>query len=186
VDSEAGYAEIARRIAADVRAATRPVILIDGRSGSGKTTLALHVQRAIPGAQLVRLDDFYPGWDGLDAGSIQVAESVLSSARPRWRRWDWAADAPAEWVEVDPIAPLVVEGIGALSRASAPAASLRIWVDADADLRRERALARDGDTYRPHWERWARQEERFIARERPDLLADLRIDTTEGPRVDEG
>jgi len=31
--------------------------------------------------------------------------------------------------------------------------------------RRARALARDGDLYAPHWERWAAQEEAYIVRE---------------------
>ena len=32
-------------------------------------------------------------------------------------------------------------------------------------------IDRDGDTYRPHWERWARQEDRHIARDQPSRLA---------------
>jgi hypothetical protein len=28
-------------------------------------------------------------------------------------------------------------------------------------------LARDGDAYRPHWDRWARQEARHISRDDP-------------------
>ncbi|MEO8095730.1 MAG: hypothetical protein ABI632_12485, partial [Pseudolysinimonas sp.] len=42
----------------------RPVVLIDGRSGAGKTTLARELAPLV-GAQLVSLDDVYPGWDGL-------------------------------------------------------------------------------------------------------------------------
>jgi len=30
-------------------------------------------------------------------------------------------------------------------------------------VRYERAMARDGDTFRPHWERWAGQEEALLA-----------------------
>ncbi len=124
-----------------------------------------------PEAQLVRLDDIYPGWDGLEAGSRHVAEFVLSE-RPRWQRWDWTAGRPAEWHDLDPTRPIVVEGCGALSRVSRARADWGIWVELDDAARKQRALARDGDAYAPHWERWAAQELAFIARENPQALAD--------------
>lgn len=146
-------------------------ILIDGRSGSGKTDLAAAMVAAWPEAQLVRLDDLYPGWDGLEAGSRHVAEFVLTDA-PRWQRWDWAAHRPAEWHRLDPARPIIVEGCGALSRANRAQADWGIWVELDDATRKQRALARDGDAYAPHWERWAGQEQAFIAREHPQQLAD--------------
>lgn len=151
-------------------------MLIDGRSGSGKTDLARAVVEGWPRAQLLRLDDLYPGWDGLDAGSAAVA-GIL--AENRWRSWDWASDAPGVWHELDPQRPLVVEGVGALSRASRPLADRAIWVELDAATRKARALRRDGDAYAPFWDRWAAQEEAFIARERPRDLADLVVDGTD-------
>ncbi|HEY4269090.1 MAG TPA: ATP-binding protein [Galbitalea sp.] len=148
----------------------RPVVLIDGRSGSGKTELATALAPVI-GAQLVRLDDVYPGWDGLEAASEAVVRDILG--RHRWQRWDWAAMAPAEWNELDRAAPVIIEGCGALSRTSMALATLAIWVELDAATRKTRALARDGDAYAPHWDRWAAQEASFIAREHPADLADL-------------
>ena len=150
-------------------------VLIDGRSGSGKTELAnLLVQRR-PQVQLVRLDDIYPGWDGLEEGSRHIQESVLRE-RPRWRRWDWAADSPAEWHELDTSRPILVEGCGALSRANRRLADLGVWVELDDAHRRVRALKRDGAAYEPHWDRWAAQEEAFLARENPRSLADVIVD----------
>ena len=148
-------------------------ILIDGRSGSGKTELARSIAAHWPEAQLVRLDDLYPGWDGLDAGSV-VVPAILTDHR--WRAWDWSADRPGAWHELDPARPILVEGVGALSRASRPLADLTLWVELDDATRKRRALARDGDTYAPHWDRWAEQEERFIARENPRALADVIVD----------
>jgi cytidylate kinase len=150
----------------------RPVVLIDGRSGSGKTTLAARLAPAL-GAQLVRLDDLYPGWDGLAAGSEHVRDEVLG--RSRWRAWDWAADRPGEWHELDASAPLVIEGAGALSAANRALATLGIWTELDATTRKERALARDGESYAKHWDRWAAQEEVFAAREHPRSLADVEV-----------
>lgn len=144
--------------------------LIDGRSGSGKTELAALLARR-QGAQLVRLDDLYPGWHGLDAGSAAVP-GILSTGR--WQRWDWATGLPAEWHELTD-APLIVEGVGALSRASKPLAEHALWVELDGATRKRRALARD-EYYAEHWDEWAAQEEAFIAREDPRGLADLVVD----------
>lgn len=145
-------------------------ILIDGRSGSGKTELARSIVSHWPEAQLVRLDDVYPGWDGLDAASAAVP-GILK--QHRWRQWDWVTGRAAHWHELDPQRPLIIEGVGAISRASRPLADLALWVELDDDTRKQRALARDGDSYAPHWDRWAAQELRFIAREDPRGLADV-------------
>ncbi|RFA11432.1 hypothetical protein B7R21_13340 [Subtercola boreus] len=151
-----------------------PVVLIDGRSGSGKSELATALAARWPGpVTLVRLDDIYPGWDGLDAATTHVHDHILAAAEPRWQRHDWISGLSTEWTPVDPTVPLIVEGAGSLSRANASLATLRIWVELDDATRKERALARDGDTYAPHWERWATQERAFLARENPRSLADV-------------
>lgn len=164
--------DLVERIASAARASgTRPVLIVDGRSGAGKTSLARLVAPRL-GATLVSLDDVYPGWDGLGAGSAAVPR-MLGSSGAGWRRWDWAAERAAEWHPLDPLAPLVVEGCGALSRASRPLATFAVWLETGESERRRRALARDGDAYAPHWERWAAQEEALIASESPRELADL-------------
>jgi len=151
-------------------------VLVDGRSGSGKTTLAAALVAEWPEAQLVRLDDLYPGWDGLEAGSAQVADSILAPANAGWRAWDWLSVRPGSWHPLDASRPLVVEGVGVLSRRNRALASFGVWVELDEVTRKRRALERDGETYAPHWDRWAAQEEAFIAREHPHLLADLVIE----------
>jgi len=152
------------------------VLLIDGRSGSGKTELARAIVAGSPDAQLVRLDDLYPGWGGLEEGSRVVHDEILANDRPRWRSWDWVLGRHAEWHELDPARPLVVEGCGALSRDNRALATYGIWVALDTETRKNRALDRDGSTYAPHWDEWAAQEDAFLTRENPAAHADAVID----------
>lgn len=55
-------------------------VLIDGRSGSGKTTLTerLVARQRLDGVgvQVMHVEDLYPGWDGLAAGSESVATAL--------------------------------------------------------------------------------------------------------------
>ncbi|WP_345435918.1 nucleoside/nucleotide kinase family protein [Microbacterium gilvum] len=157
-------------------------LVIDGRSGAGKTTLARTVAAGWPGgaAQLVSLDELYPGWGGLREGAALACSLLLAPhlarERGRYRRFDWGAGTFAgEAVEIDPERALVVEGCGALTGSSARMADAAVWLDGDAEERRRRALERDGDGFRPHWERWAAQEELHIAAERPRERAHLRL-----------
>jgi energy-coupling factor transporter ATP-binding protein EcfA2 len=177
----AGAGGVPSLVAAIAASAVRPVVLVDGGSGSGKTTLATALAAAWASpVTLIRLDDIYPGWDGLDAASAHLHDDVLlpfaSGAQARWRGWDWTADAPADWHGVDPAVPLLVEGSGALSRANRALASFAVWIELDAVTRKQRALDRDGDAYRPHWDRWAAQESAFREREHPVELADVVVD----------
>jgi len=167
----------------------RVVLLVDGRSGSGKTTLARHLVDAWPvdrlgPVQLVHLDDVYPGWHGLEAASRVVESTILAAADPGWTTWDWEHGVPGERRTLDPAVSVVVEGAGALTRASSALATLRVWLDLDDETRRARALGRDGATYEPWWDVWAEQEERHLAAESPRELADVVVQVEVGAVVD--
>ena len=71
---------------------------------------------------------------------------------------------------------LLVEGVASGSRAVARYATLLVWVEAPRAERFRRGIERDGETYRPHWEHWARQEEAHFAVEGTRARADLRVD----------
>ena len=150
------------------------MVLIDGRSGAGKSTLARELVARWPirgRVQLVALDQLYPGWDGL-ADGVEASRGLILHPHARgligvWQRWDWDAGAHAEAHAVDPSLPLIVEGSGLLTPATAKLGDIRVWLESPPESRKRRALTRDGDTYRPHWDRWAEQEERHIARDDP-------------------
>ena len=169
----------AQLVAAVTRvAASNPVVLIDGRSGSGKTSLARLLVARWPLAgrvQLVALDSLYPGWDGLDEGVSLAREQILvPHARGMigvWQRWDWEVGTPAEAHAVDPSLPLIVEGAGLLTSATSKLGDVRVWLESPLTSRRNRALTRDGEAYRPHWDRWARQEQTHVTRDDPLRLA---------------
>lgn len=163
-------AEGAARTAALARAAhrrrrrgRRPILVgIDGPAGGGKSTLADRVAAALGDAPIVRMDDLYPGWDGLAASVPLLVRWVLSPAEhgriPRYRRYDWYRGGYAEWRAVRRHRYLIVEGAGSTCGIARGYFAVRVFVDASPDERMRRALRRDGDIFRPHWDRWARQE----------------------------
>ena len=134
-----------------------PVVTIDGYSGSGKSTLAAALARLVNGWQVLHLDDWYPGWDGLEAGADiahRIAADLRAGRASSYEAWDWENGATGATIPV-PLAPTIIEGCGAIEAE----ADLAIWIaDPGEEERRHRALARDGQTYAPHWQRWARQD----------------------------
>ena len=134
-----------------------PVVTLDGYSGSGKSTLATVLARLLPGWQVLHLDDWYPGWDGLEAGARiarRIAADLREGRASSYEAWDWEAGETGATTRV-PLAPTIIEGCGAIEAE----ADLTIWIaDPGEDERRSRALARDGQTYAPHWRRWADQD----------------------------
>ena len=70
---------------------------------------------------------------------------------------------------------LIVEGVGAGARRAAAFESVLVWLEVPAPVRKKRALARDGATFAPHWDRWAAQEDAMLARERTPDRADITL-----------
>jgi uridine kinase len=163
------------------RCGSTSLVAVDGPSGSGKTTLARLLADELC-APTVHMDDLYPGWDGLRAGTHRADEWVVQPLREgrsaRYRRWDWAADRYGEWVQIPPTDVVVLEGCGSGALPGGKWASVLVWVEAEESVRRRRALARDPG-FEPYWELWAAQERRLYDADRTWERADLIVDTTD-------
>ena len=173
-------------LAAHVRA-TAPrcgrtrLVCVDGPSGAGKSTLAGRLAPVLGGAAVLAMDDLYPGWDGL-AESVpllhdQVVVPLAAGLPASYRRWDWDRSAWAEHHDLGVPDVLIVDGVGCGSRPIAPFAVLVVWMEAPEDVRFGRGIARDGQAYRPHWERWAAQEQALFAAEGTRARADVVLTT---------
>lgn len=164
-----------------LRADPRGRVVIDGRSGAGKTTLARRVAE-LAGARLVSLDEFYEGWAGLSGATAVTARLVAAHADGSvgtYHRWDWERDEfSAREATVDPSVALVIEGCGALSAEAARRATVSIWIDGDAAVRKHLALTRDGDSFAPYWDMWSAQEDEHIRANAPESLAQFSFSAT--------
>ena len=170
---------------AEPRCGATVVVAIDGPSGSGKTTLAKGVADELTRAasvEVVHMDRLFPGWDGLAAAprllTEQVLEPISRGHQAAYRLWDWVRDEWDGTCEVTPTRFLVVEGCGSSVQPAGGYAAVSVFVEADRSRRMTRGIARDGEAYRPHWERWADQETAIFAADRTRERADLVIDTS--------
>lgn len=167
------------------KGAPAPTFLIDGPSGSGKTTLAADIEKHWNSAvklQVVHMDDLYPGWDGLADGTGTAQKMLTERSQGKdthWRRYDWYAGSFSEWHSVDSLEPLLIEGCGSLFSGSENLSQVRIWLDAETQLRRERALSRTGENFEQHWTQWDAQFENFVAVHNPRALATLEVFSSE-------
>ena len=159
------------------------LVCVDGPTGSGKSTLGEAVHGAAAGtarSDLVHLDDLLDGWGGLPDVADTLARDVLAPLRDgrpgRYRRYDWHQRRFTESVVVDPVDVLVVEGVGSGASAYAEEITTLVWVDAPADLRLARGVARDGEAVRAELTAWMAREEDHLRAERSRERADFLVD----------
>ena len=166
--------------------AARPLVIgIDGRSGSGKTVLSkVLAENLSPDHEVtvLRLESLYPGWDGLEAGmevfSRDVLPKLAAGETATYDTWDWNAGdepggAPGQQVTTEPTEVLICEGVGVGARQNREHLDVLIWLRVPDDVRYDRAMNRDGATYRNQWENWAAQERRMLDQDQIYDAADL-------------
>ncbi|MBK4146299.1 hypothetical protein GWO58_05640 [Corynebacterium macginleyi] len=168
------------KLAASRKRAFKPItVLIDGPSGSGKTwTSAALADRTH--WRVVHLDEFYPGWHGLEKGSEMVGEQVLRTMNPGYWRWDWESNCPGDWASLDVRDDLIVEGVGSVTADNIAAAKKRgavvtVRIDGPREQRYERAIARE-PAYEKWFTTWEEQEKSYFSSKagEPDLAWEWR------------
>ena len=171
------------------------LVCVDGPAGSGKTTLAAALAAALEPSfgevPVVHGDELYEGWAVVAGTPDRVAAFAALPSRidawmlERWRhgyagahpRWDWYADRWGEPVEVPPSPVVILEGVGLGALPLRAQAALSVWVDADADVRLARVLARDGESLRSEMERWLLDEAAWHRLDGTQDGADVRVRT---------
>jgi uridine kinase len=178
-------AVVSQALTADARCGDVVVVALDGPSGAGKTTLARGIELALEPTgpvAVVHMDHLYPGWDGLSQApgllTQQVLEPLARGERATYRLWSWVRDEWSGTREVPACRFLVVEGCGSSVGPAGPYTAVAVFVDADVALRMRRGIERDGEAYRPQWQRWADQETALFSADATRERADLVLDTS--------
>lgn len=164
----------------------RPLIIgIDGRSGSGKTVLSTALANNLRDAHnvtVLRLEDLYPGWNGLQSGmeifSHRVLPKLAAGETATYPTWDWHSaesheGGPGETVTTSPTEVIICEGVGVGARANRELLDILIWLRVPDQVRYDRAMQRDGATYQPQWDNWAAQERHVLDQDQIYDEADL-------------
>jgi uridine kinase len=173
------YDELAARILGlpgDVR-----LVAVDGCGGAGKSTFAAGLAAALGGCPIVHTDDFASWDEPLQWWPRMLTEALQPLARgerARFRRYDWDAQRIGDELLVEPEAVVLVEGVSSSRSEFAELLAFRIWVETPRPVRLQRGVARDGPGFLAQWEVWMAAEDAYVARDRPDVRADVVVDGT--------
>ncbi|WP_306208702.1 uridine kinase family protein [Actinoplanes sp. RD1] len=156
---------------------------IDGPSGAGKTWFARHLARAAQ-VPVVHTDDLLDGWEDQFTFWPRLEEQVLGPLRrgrpATYERYLWhRGKFGGKPVTVAPAAAVVLEGVTSARRVIRPELSFSVFVDAPPELRRERAVSRDGGhdvAFQQYLERWHIAEQAHFAAEATAAHVDLLVD----------
>jgi uridine kinase len=178
------FADLAGRIhATEPRLGPVRLVAVDGPSGAGKTSFADRLAEAAH-APVVHTDDLLDGWDDQFTFWARLEEQVLGPLRrgrpASYQRYLWHRGVfGGVPVTVAPAPVVLLEGSSAARRVIRPELSFSIFIDAPADLRWRRVLARDGGdevAFRKYLERWHAAEQEHFAAEATAASASLLVD----------
>jgi uridine kinase len=173
------YDELAARILA--LAGNVRLVAVDGCGGAGKSTLAAGLSAALGGCPIVHTDDF-ASWDEplgwWPRMLTEVLQPLARGERATFRRYDWEARRLGDQLIVEPEPVVIVEGVSSSRSEWAQLLAFTIWVETPRPVRLQRGLDRDGVGLLAQWEAWMAAEDDYVARDRPDVRADVVVDGT--------
>jgi uridine kinase len=161
------------------------IVGVDGPSGSGKSFLAGRLATLLA-APIVEIDDFV-SWESFAGWWPRFDEQVLTpllagrDARYQARDWrDWYGSSLGDWKNQAWAPTIILEGVTCTRRATIGRLAYAVWVEAPADLRLARGLARDSrhPGKEELWKRWMREEAEFFAADGTRTRADAVVDTS--------
>ncbi len=176
------------------KAATK-LVAIDGFGGSGKSTFAEKLVKLDSSIQIVGLDKFpyLPNEHPYHSSGAQTRvnierlknEVLVPLAAGKEARFQntfwWPTDQKAEWFTVQPSGIVLIEGCYSFHKDIRDLYDLSIWVDCAPSEAMERAVARDGDAARAHWEEaHAPNEQKYVAAQEPQKNVDLIVSNLAG------
>jgi uridine kinase len=161
------------------------IVGIDGPSGSGKSLLARQLS-SLMAAPIIAIDDFV-SWDCFAAWWPRFDEQVLSpllagrDATFQARDWsDWYGSSLGEWKTQRWSSTVILDGVTCTRRDTIGRISYAVWVEAPAELRLARGMARDTDFSGKEelWKQWMREEDEFFTADKTRDRADIVVDTS--------
>jgi uridine kinase len=176
--------EIAARVVRQDPVSGIRIVGVDGPSGSGKSFLARELSSLLT-APIIEIDDFvswdcFSGWwprfDAQVLTPLLAGEDAVFQARD-WH--DWYGSSLGEW-KTQPWSPTVIlEGVTCTRRDTIGRITYAVWVEAPAELRLARGMARDSSFAGKEelWKQWMREEDEFFAADKTRERADIIVDT---------
>jgi uridine kinase len=168
------------------------VAVLDGPGGSGKSTLARDLAANFAGSvAIVQGDDFYADLDDDYRASLdpeagyreyfdwqRLRRQVLAPAREgtavTYQRYDWEHERMGDWVTVQGVDLLIVEGVYTSRPELRDLADLVVWVTtSEAErVRRQVARAENADIW---IQRWMAAENHYLEHVRRAGPSDLEV-----------
>lgn len=169
------------------KAATK-LVAIDGFGGSGKSSFTEKLVSFDPSIQIVAVDKFpylpseYPyqpsgvqtrvNIDRLK-NEVLIPLAIGKEARFQNTFW-WPTEQTSEWFRVQPGGIVLIEGCYSFHKIIRDFYDFSIWIDCEPSKAMERAVTRDGDNARTHWEEaHAPNEQKYVIAQEPQKHVDL-------------
>ncbi|MFZ1020026.1 MAG: P-loop NTPase fold protein [Minisyncoccia bacterium] len=170
---------------------TQLVIGIDGDGGAGKTTFANKLAYLLD-AEIIYLDDLYKSKKdrmnenqdsniNIDYDWKRIKKEIFTpireSSKINYHYYDWNLDKITHIVNVPEGKNIIIEGSYSLQPKFFKDYDFSIYIETPKELRLKRAMIRDGEYMRSHWEKvwlpaYKRYKDTHKVHENVDLLID--------------